>query len=260
MTKLRYLIISLLVVWAAGCKKENNNNNNNNTQLTCTPATVTHSNVKSREYQYDNSGKLERVNLYSETGRMQFYYAIKYDGSGNISEVTLSDTSGMGRSVYTPSYNSDGTISKVVRQDVGAGTDNFTNTYTYSGGRLDKITESFNGAEQDFKKYDYDAAGNVSTITTYISNPGGTPDLIQTEEIVYDDKKAVPTKFDLILNPASAKHNILSYTVKDNSNVVDINQSYAATYTYNSDNLPQSVHIAYQDGTVKDYELAYNCK
>jgi hypothetical protein len=248
-----------LAITAFSCSKDKDNNNNNTNQSHCYLDQMTDNNVLNERYIYNSSNQVTRINEYSDNGKLQYIGTVKYGSDGKVSSFTLSDTFGMGMYLYTPTYNSDGTLQKTTMTGLGSSSDNYTNEFEYSNGRVSKQTEYYNGSEQQYEEYTYDANGNPTTIKTYINNTG-IPDLMSTETREYDSKAIPDVPALFLLNPTHGNHNITKVTKTDNSGQELPDESYSAVYTYTDTNLPQTEKQTYVGGETHNYAYTYNCK
>ncbi|KAA9339962.1 hypothetical protein [Adhaeribacter soli] len=184
-----------------------------------------------------------------------------YNSQNQVVEQTQVQTNGPGYFYMTYTYNNLGRWQKrlTYTKQNGAPVLNRTTSYTYSpSGQLQRKDE------------DYNLTGDPSTYTTYsftnnkvVANSYSNSGVLYTiEEFEFDNNK-VPSA-DVIAstygNEFFIPHNIIKYTLKYGSGVVDRSKSYTATLNFNPAGYPTTRIETNGYGDVRTETYTYSCK
>ncbi len=185
-------------------------------------------------------------------------YTIKFDKNGRItSNICESDGVEFGHKYYY-TYNSNGDLTKITGSDNEDG--EYTRTYTYSDGKLEKITyeSSFDCADETVYKYNKEGVLVYEEYNGYDSMDG--QHFYKSGVVEYDDKGRVIYQRDDDLEydnfwESSYTYNSKGFLVKAYYNTSG-SESY---YTYKYNKAGDMVKVVYQsEGTTDTLVLKYN--
>lgn len=251
---LGYIILSLLIF--SSCKKNENDNNSGN---------GTSSSLKKMITIYQGGDKDSAVFSYDSKNRL-----IKQQtwGNGTIynGENVLITRNNVGIITSFSNYGTQSEGIQVLRDASNkytcVNTQDDSTVYKYTD---EKITESITyrkdsrNGENDYKNdYSYDQLGNIIKIENYSFNNGNW---IQENTFTYTyDNKVNPVQLGneaIVLERAALlgdrEIDLAAYAGPNNATISNSYSKGSYNYVYNSDNLPISLILTHDKGTINQY-------
>lgn len=120
------------------------------------------------DFQFDQNGNVIGEEV-SGDSRNKITY--EYDSNNRLSKSVV-DSGMYGITTKEYSYNDDGTVNEIKfsTTDSNYKVKNFTEKYTYSGGKLSGIDSMTKGGEKAYNEYTYDEFGRVIVNDYYVGN------------------------------------------------------------------------------------------
>lgn len=189
------------------------------------------------EFGYGADGSLQSVKTSSGLSGAPATFTVRYAADKSISELSSSDGSRI-----VPHYSNG----ELTTADLFEGNDQLAVVrYEYLNGSLKSTVMEMQGVEALKFMYNYDAAGNVSRMTSWGFNPmSGQLEATGRTDYQYDGKTNPMTAHKnllYLLLQNTPKNNVTKETTYDEQDQVSETVEYA--YTYNSQSLPQSATV-----------------